>query len=141
MKRTIQHLLGTCISVFLCALPLGAHAYFRLDVEGTAGNDGNGFSVGVSRARDRDRPPEELEMFSYQPTIRWTASGTATRVGFTGTSGPYTVQNFDAANGDLSVVTDYADLPVAVSGQDFWTVDTIETDETNLALSLANGWS
>ncbi|MEL6450683.1 MAG: PKD domain-containing protein [Pseudomonadota bacterium] len=119
---------------------VGDRIYFRLDVEGTRGNDGNGFSVNISRARDRDRAPEGLQVFAYQPTIRWTSGGTATRVGFQGTEGPYTVQSFDAANGDIAVVTDYADLPVRVSGQDFWTVDTAETDETNLALSLAQGF-
>lgn len=119
---------------------IGDRAYFRLDVEGTRGNDGNGFSVNISRARDRDRAPEELEVFSYQPTIRWTSSGTATRVQFPGTQGPYSVQSFDAANGDIAIVTDYADLPVRVSGQDFWTVDSADTDNTNLALSLAQGF-
>lgn len=119
---------------------VGDRAHFRIDVEGTRGNDGNGFSVGVSRARDRDRAPAGLEMFSYQPTIRWTAAGTATRVPFTGSGGPYTVQSFDAANGDLSVVTDYADLPLAVSGQDFWAVDSVDTSDTNLALSLSKGF-
>jgi len=119
---------------------VGERAYFRLDIEGTRGNDGNGFSVNVSRARDRDRAPAGLELFSYQPTIRWTSAGTATRVGFTGTEGPYTVQSFDAANGDIAVVTDYADLPVRVSGQDFWTVDQVNTPDTNLALSLNRGF-
>ncbi|WP_299298041.1 PKD domain-containing protein [uncultured Tateyamaria sp.] len=119
---------------------IDGRAYFRIDVEGTRGNDGNGFSVGVSRARDRDRAPEGLEMFAYQPTIRWTTAGTATRVRFAGTQGPYTVQSFDAANGDIAIVTDYADLPVKVSGQDFWTVDSVDTKDTNLALSLAQGF-
>lgn len=94
-------------------------AFFRLDVEGTSGNDENGFSVGASRVRDRDRPHDGLKMFSFQPTIRWTANGTATRVAFSGTSEPYTVQNLDTADGDLLVVTDYGDLPIAGSGQNF----------------------
>ena len=115
-------------------------AYFRLDVEGTAGNDGNGFSVSVSRARDRDRAPEGLEMFAYQPTIRWTAAGPATRVRFEGTEGPYNVQSFDAANGDIAIITDYADLPVQVSGQDRWAVDQVNTADQTLALSLNRGF-
>ncbi|WP_299369067.1 PKD domain-containing protein [uncultured Tateyamaria sp.] len=119
---------------------LGGRSYFRIDVEGTRGNDGNGFSVNVSRARDRDRAPDGLQLFSYQPTIRWTRAGTATRVGFEGTQGPYSVQSFDAANGDIAIVTDYEDLRVQVSGQDFWTVDSVDTSEDNLALSLAEGF-
>jgi PKD repeat protein len=120
---------------------VGDRAYFRIDVQGTGGDDGNGYSVGVSLARDRDRAPKGLDMFAYQPTIRWTTAGPATRVWFDGgTGGPYTVQSFDAANGDISIITDYADLPVRVSGQDFWTVDQADTSESNLALSLFGGF-
>ncbi|WP_246455604.1 PKD domain-containing protein [Sulfitobacter aestuariivivens] len=120
--------------------PIGDRVYFRLDIEGTRGNDGNGYSVGVSRARDRARAPDGLEMFSYQPTIRWTSGGTATQLTFDGTAGPYTVQSFDAANGDIAVVTDYADIPVRASGQNFWSVDTVDTSDTNLALRLKEGF-
>lgn len=49
--------------------------WFRLDIEGTRGNDGNGYLVDVSLARDRSRPPEGLQLFAWQPTIRWTAPG------------------------------------------------------------------
>ncbi|WP_165390189.1 PKD domain-containing protein [Thalassococcus sp. S3] len=120
---------------------IDGRAYFRIDVQGTGGDDGNGFSVGVSLARDRDRPPEGLAMFAYQPTIRWLKDRPPTRVRFDGSvGGPFTVQSFDAANGTLSVVTDFADLPVRASGQDFWSIDTVETSETNLALSLSGGF-
>ncbi|WP_147108755.1 PKD domain-containing protein [Tateyamaria sp. syn59] len=119
---------------------IGDRAFFRLDVEGTRGNDGNGFSVNVSRARDRDRPPEGLEVFAYQPTIRWTTAGTPTRVRFQSTEGPYTVQSFDAASADMTIVADYADLPVQVSGQDAWAVDQVNTLDQTLALSLIGGF-
>ncbi|WP_299611168.1 PKD domain-containing protein [uncultured Tateyamaria sp.] len=119
---------------------VGDRVYFRLDVEATSGNDGNGFSINISRARDRDRAPEGLEVFAYQPTIRWTTAGTATRVPFAGTEGPYTVQSFDGGNADVAVVTDYADLPVRVSGQDRWAVDQVNTPDRVLALSVNGGF-
>lgn len=120
---------------------IGDRAYFRIDVDGTGGNDGNGFSVAVSTARDRNRAPEGLSMFAYQPTIRWSEGSTATRVTFEqGAQGPFTVQNFDGAKGDLSVVTDYADIPVRMSGQDYWSVETVEAGGSALALSLKGGF-
>ncbi|MCE8539777.1 PKD domain-containing protein [Ruegeria pomeroyi] len=120
---------------------VGDRAYFRIDVQGSRGNDGNGYSLGVSLARDRDRVPEGLEMFSYRPTVRWSAGKPATRVGFTKTApGPLTVQSFDGANGQLALITDYRDLGLRISGQDFWTSDEVTTDETNLAISLLGGF-
>ncbi len=116
-------------------------AYFRLDIQGAGGNDGNGYSVNVSLSRDRDRAPDGLEMFAYRPTVRWSRDHPATQVWFNPPGdGPFTVQSFDAANGEIALVTDYEDLGVRVSGQDFWTSDTVDTDETNLALSLLGGF-
>lgn len=114
--------------------------WFRIDVEGTRGNDGNGFLVDVSSVRDRSRPPKGLNMFAYQPTIRWTAAGTATQLRFgPNAGGPFRVQSFDAANGDLYVVSDYEDIPIRASGQNFWAVDTLKASGT-LALSLSEGF-
>ncbi len=119
---------------------VGDRAVFRLDIQGTGGNDGNIYSVAVSLSRDRNRPPEGLDMFAYQPTVRWRPQDPATQVWFQPEAGgPFTVQTFDAANGSVTVVTDFVDLPVAVSGQDFWSVDQVDTEEKNLALSLLGG--
>lgn len=116
-------------------------AYFRIDVQGSKGNDGNGYTLGVSLSRDRARAPEGLEMFAYRPTVRWSAGSTATQVWFTRTTeGPFQVQSFDGANGELALVTDYSDLGLRISGQNFWTSDTVDTDETNLAISLLGGF-
>lgn len=120
---------------------IGDRAYFRLDVQGTEGNDGNSYSLSVSLLRDRDRAPEGLEIFAYRPTVRWSAGNPATWLRFTGPGkGSLTVQSFDGANGDLAVVSDFADLPLRNSGQDFWTSDRVETVDTNLAVSLKGGF-
>lgn len=116
-------------------------AYFRIDVDGTAGNDGNGFSVAVSTARDRNRPPEGLAMFAYQPTISWRKGATATRVALDPSAqGPFTIQNFDGAKADLMLVTTFDDLPLNASGQDFWSIDTDVAAEGPAALSLMGGF-
>jgi PKD repeat protein len=120
---------------------IGDKAYFRIDVQGAAGDDGNGFSLDVSLSRDRNTAPTGLEMFAYRPTVRWLRGAPATQVWFSReTDSPLTIQSFDAANGSLALVTDYKDLQVRVSGQDFWTSDTVDTDEANLALSLMGGF-
>ncbi|MCG8573655.1 MAG: hypothetical protein MI810_02130, partial [Flavobacteriales bacterium] len=91
---------------------IGDRAYFRIDVQGSAGNDGNGFSVGVSLSRDRARPPEGLEMFAYRPTVRWAAQNPPTQVRFANPNpnAPMSVQSFDGANGELALVTDFDDI-------------------------------
>lgn len=120
---------------------IDGRAWFRIDVQGSAGNDGNGYSLGVSLSRDRMRAPAGLEMFSYRPTVRWNRGDPPTQVRFSRTTdGPLVIQSFDAAGGKLALVTDFRDLGVRVSGQDHWTSDVVATDETNLALNLLDGY-
>jgi large repetitive protein len=116
-------------------------AYFRIDVQGAAGDDGNGYSLDVSLSRDRSRPPRGLDMFAYRPTVRWSKGQPATEVRFNHTvDGPLTVQSFDAANGEIALVTMYRDLSLRVSAQNYWTSDVTESDDTDLALSLFGGF-
>jgi len=120
---------------------IDGRAFFRIDVQGAGGNDGNGYSLDVSLSRDRNLRPDGLDMFAYRPTVRWSKGQPATQIRISGkATGPFTVQNFDAANGDIALVTDYADLGLRVSAQDFWTSDQVASDETNLALSLSGGF-
>ncbi|MCP9481346.1 PKD domain-containing protein [Shimia sp. CNT1-13L.2] len=119
---------------------IDGRAYFRLDVLGTDGDDGNGFSLDVSLSRDRHRPPEGLEMFAYQPTIRWPGGAMATRVEFLHDGGPVEVQNFDGAAGDLRLNLMYRDARLRASGQNTWAVSEVETDEALLALTLKGGF-
>lgn len=120
---------------------IDGRAYFRIDVQGADGNDGNGYLLDVSLQREKSRRPEDMVLFSYNPTIRWSRGNPATRLMIPDEArGPFTIQSFDAANGNLKLVTDYFDLPVRVSGQDHWTSEIIGTRETNLALSMRDGF-
>ncbi|WP_406648052.1 PKD domain-containing protein [Aliisedimentitalea scapharcae] len=120
---------------------IGERAWFRIDVQGTGGDDGNGFTVGVSLSRDRDRAPDGLEMFSYQPTVRWEAGATPTQVWFDAPKpGKLTVQSFDGANGRLALLTQYKDIDLPISGQDHWRSAEVMVDESNLSLSLSGGF-
>ncbi|WP_239113360.1 PKD domain-containing protein [Shimia biformata] len=114
--------------------------WFRIDVIGAGGNDGNGFSLDVSLARERSRRPEGLKMLSYEPTIRWPGGAYGTRVDFTHSGGALVVQNFDGAAGDLRLNNMYDDLPLSASGQDVWASSEVTTEETNLSLTLRDGF-
>lgn len=125
---------------------IDGRAYFRLDVIGSGGNDGNGFSLALSLARDRNIAPEGLEMFSYRPTVRWPGNSPPTELWFAAApdAGPLTVQSFDGANGDLKLVTQYEDQSVRISGQDVWVSDRIMPryagDGEQMALALSGGF-
>lgn len=120
---------------------IGDQAWFRLDVQGMGGDDGNAYAVGISMSRDRDRPPEGLRMFSYQPTVRWERGNAATQVWIDApATGKLNVQSFDGANGRLALVTMYNDIELPISAQDNWHAADVTIEEDDLALSLSGGF-
>lgn len=119
---------------------VGDRIYFRLDVRGAAGDDGNVFGVGLSREATADVPVAGAELFSFAPTLRWPGQGDAVSVGLSvPADGTVTVQNFDAAGGDLSLQSDFEDVPVRASGQDDWAVDTLRLLDPEVRLTLFDG--
>ena len=120
---------------------IGDRAWFRLDVLGADGDDGNGFNVDISLARDVHRRPEGLEMVAYQPTVRWPGGNIGTRVEFLNPGGgPVTVQNFDGAAGDLRLNGMYADTVLRASGQNQWLSEEVAPGEELLAITLKGGF-
>ncbi len=123
---------------------IGDRAWFRLEVIGADGDDGNGFNVDVSLLRDAHRRPDGLEMIAYQPTIRWPGSGPGTRVEFTAPKGDLTVQNFDGARGDLRLNRMYSDYALQASGQNVWASEIVAAGdlagEDILSLTLQGGF-
>ncbi|MEP2533298.1 PKD domain-containing protein [Shimia sp.] len=120
---------------------IGDRAWFRLDVLGVDGDDGNGFNVDVSLSRDVHRRPEGLEMVAYQPTIRWPGGSIGTRVELMNPGGgPLTVQNFDGAAGDLRLNRMYSDIRLRASGQDTWASEQVKPEEDFLAITLQGGF-
>lgn len=120
---------------------IGDRAWFRLEVIGADGDDGNGFNVDVSLARDVHRRPDGLVMEAYQPTIRWPGDGVGTRVELlTPSIGPLTVQNFDGAAGDLRLNRMYSDMRLRASGQNVWSSEDVSPGEDLLAITLRGGF-
>ena len=120
---------------------IGDRAWFRLDVLGARGNDGNGFNVDISLARDRHKAPDGLEMIAYQPTIRWPGGPVGTRIELLNKDKtPLTLQNFDGAAADLRLNQMYSDIQLGASGQNTWASQEVETDEDLLAVTLRGGF-
>ncbi|MGR3713382.1 MAG: PKD domain-containing protein [Shimia sp.] len=123
---------------------IGKRAWFRLEVIGAEGDDGNGFNVDVSLARDVHRRPKGLRMEAYQPTIRWPGGpgGSAgTRVELLNPSGgTLVVQNFDGAAGDLRLNQMYSDLRLRASGQNLWSSEKVAPNGELLAITLQGGF-
>ena len=120
---------------------IGDRAWFRLEVIGADGDDGNGFNVDISLARDRHKRSDEIAVVAYQPTIRWPGGATGTRVEFMGPgNGPLTIQNFDGAAADLRLNQMYSDIRLRASGQNTWASEDVQTDEELLAITLKGGF-
>ena len=66
---------------------IDGRAYFRLDVIGEAGDDGNAFTVEASLSPDRSEPAPDVRLFAHQATVRWRERTDPTEVRFTAPGG------------------------------------------------------
>lgn len=115
--------------------------WFRLDVQGTAGNDGNVYAATISTEAGGNITPNGMQTVSFAPTLRWPGEGEATEVRVAiPKGGQISLQNFDAAAGQLQLVTLYEDVPVAASGQDIWIVQDLTIPDPEAAISLLEGF-
>ena len=120
---------------------VGDRVWFRLDVAGVAGDDGNAFAATISQNADANTTPQGLVVVSYAPTLRWPGSGLPTKVTLdVPADGQVTVQNFDAAAGQLQLVTDYEDFPFLASAQDRWSVQTLRIPDPVAAVTVVKGF-
>lgn len=119
---------------------VGDRLWFRLDVQGVAGNDGNVFAATISTEAGGNTAPDGMQSVSFAPTLRWPGEGEATEVRVAiPEGGQISLQNFDAAAGQLQLVTLYEDFPVAASGQDIWIVQDLTVPDPEAAISLLKG--
>ena len=101
---------------------IGGRRVFRLQVEGTAGNDANLYSVTLSLRDRRNLAPDGLEIVDLRPTVRVPDSQHVTELRFEvpADAERLKVRNFDAANAAISFVSAFRSVPLAASGQDEW---------------------
>ncbi len=119
---------------------IDGRAHFRLDVVGEEGNDGNVFEVAVSLSPERADPPEGLRMFSWLPTLRWPARGAPSELRFTAPAGAeLTLQDFDAAGGEITLVSTFGETRLPSSAQDVWGSSSFTAPEGRTAITLRGG--
>ncbi|MGH6943552.1 MAG: hypothetical protein ACREH6_04955, partial [Geminicoccaceae bacterium] len=96
--------------------------FFRLLIQGTAGDDANLYSVTLSLRDRRNLAPDDLEIFSFAPTVRVPNDRTITELRFTAPpdADRLVVRNFDAARADIQLTTGFRSIPIAASGQNEW---------------------
>jgi len=120
---------------------VGDRVWFRLDALGVAGDDGNAFAATLSLQTDSNDTPEGFQAISFAPTLRWPGSGLPTKVTLdVPADGQITLQNFDAAAGQLQVVTDYEDFALQASAQDRWSVQTLQIPDPVAAITVVEGY-
>ena len=78
---------------------VGGRRIFRLQVDGTAGDDANLYEVTLSLREHRNLPPDGLEIFSFAPTLRVPDEDRITELRFLVPEDAerLTIRNFDAA--------------------------------------------
>lgn len=117
------------------------HYYFKLIVQGVKGDDGNVFEIEISEDSRRNIRPEEIEIFTYIPTIRLPNKDVFCEIPFFAGSADsvFSVNGFDITGGNVSVETVYrSNIPAISSGQSEWMQSeiTIFPDETNRFCAL-----
>jgi PKD repeat protein len=114
--------------------------WFRLDVAGVAGDDGNAYGVAVGQGPDGAEPAADVAVWSYAPTLRWPGWGDPVGVTLAvPADGRVTFQNFDAALGRVTLATLYEDVPVRVSGQDRWASADVSVPDPEATVALRGG--
>jgi chitodextrinase len=101
---------------------IGVRRFFRLQVEGTAGDDANLYEVTLSLRKHRNLPPEGLEIFSLALSLRVLDEDRITELRFRVPEDAerLTIRSFDAANADIALTTAFRSTPLAASGQNEW---------------------
>ena len=114
---------------------IGNNYYFKIVIDGIAGNDGNVYDLFISNHPKRNIAPKKLFTFNYVPTIRLPGTGifAEMRLFVPQETRSLHVHNFDISGGEMGVETAFrSNLPVASSGQGVWeeTIVPLEDTET-----------
>ena len=102
---------------------VGSFIYFKIVVEGKEGNDGNTFLLAVSSEKHSNIVPDEVEIFTFAPTIRLPRRGVFSEMRFFVPENmqEIIVHNFDLSGAKIGVDTAFrSDLKVSSSGQNEW---------------------
>ena len=101
---------------------VGGRRFFRLQIDGTEGDDANLYEATMSLREHRNLAPDGLEIFSFAPSLRVPDEAQITELRFLVPEDAerLTIRNFDAANADVALSTAFRSAPLAASGQNEW---------------------
>jgi len=102
---------------------VGQFRYFKVVIEGKEGDDGNAFLITVSSEEHSNTPPDNVEIFTFAPTIRLPRPGVFSEMRFFVPEDvrEIIVHNFDLSSAKIGVDTAFrSNLKVSSSGQNEW---------------------
>ncbi len=102
---------------------VGQFRYFKVVIEGKEGDDGNAFLITVSSEEHSNTPSDEVEIFTFAPTIRLPRPGVFSEMRFFVPEDvrEIVVHNFDLSSAKIGVDTAFrSNLKVSSSGQNEW---------------------
>ncbi len=102
---------------------VGQFRYFKVVIEGKEGDDGNAFLITVSSEEHSNTAPDEVEIFTFAPTIRLPRPGVFSEMRFFVPEDvrEIVVHNFDLSGAKIGVDTAFrSNLKVSSSGQNEW---------------------
>jgi PKD repeat protein len=102
---------------------VGQFRYFKVVIEGKEGDDGNAFLITVSSEEHSNTPDDEVEIFTFAPTVRLPRPGVFSEMRFFVPEDvrEIVVHNFDLSGAKIGVDTAFrSNLKVNSSGQNEW---------------------
>ncbi|MDY6792884.1 MAG: PKD domain-containing protein [Thermodesulfobacteriota bacterium] len=119
---------------------VGQFRYFKVVIEGKEGDDGNAFLITVSSEEHSITPPDEVEIFTFAPTIRLPRPGVFSEMRFFVPEDVHqiVVHNFDLSGAKIGVDTAFrSNLKVGSSGQNEWMKGTVQLKEIEVGRMCA----
>jgi len=125
---------------------VGQYRFFKVVIEGRQGDDGNSFLITVSGDENSNTALEEVEIFTFSPTIRLPRLGVFSEMRFFVPEDvrEIVVHNFDLSGAKIGVDTAFrSNLKVSSSGQNEWKKGVVHLKEIEVgrmcALRFAGG--
>ena len=125
---------------------VGQYRFFKVVIEGKQGDDGNSFLITVSGDEHSNTALEEVEIFTFSPTIRLPRPGVFSEMRFFVPEDvrEIVVHNFDLSGAKIGVDTAFrSNLKVSSSGQNEWKTGVVHLKEIEVgrmcALRFAGG--
>jgi PKD repeat protein len=119
---------------------IGQYRFFKVVIEGKQGDDGNSFLIAISKDENRNTTLEEVDIFTFSPTIRLPRPGVFSEMRFFVPEDvrEIVVHNFDLSGAKIGVDTAFrSNLKVISSGQNEWKKGVVHLKEIEVGRMCA----